>query len=57
MARSRTRSARSRPAFNAFLPDPTVYLDDLLRTRERLATTSSADEWAGTAAAPRQEIS
>jgi len=41
-----------------FMPDLTAYLDDLLRTRERLAAASSADEWARTAAAPsEQEIS
>ena len=40
------------------LPDLTAYLDDLLRTRERLAAVTSADDWARSAAAPsEQEIS
>ncbi len=39
------------------LPDLTGYLDDLLRTRERLAAAVGADDWARTAAAPpEQEI-
>jgi len=39
------------------LPDLTAYLDDLLRTRERLAAASGADSWARAAAAPSaQEI-
>ena len=42
----------------SYLPDLTVYLDDLLRTRERLAAAAGADDWARTAAAPpEQEIS
>jgi hypothetical protein len=42
----------------SYLPDLTAYLDDLLRTRERLGAASGADEWARTAAAPsEQEIS
>ena len=41
----------------SYLPDLTAYLDDLLRTRERLAAASGADDWARTAAAPPdQEI-
>jgi integrase len=41
----------------SYLPDLTGYLDDLLRTRERLAAASGADDWARTAAAPPdQEI-
>lgn len=40
------------------LPDLTACLEDLLRTRERLAAASSADESVRTAAAPsEQEIS
>src|SRR5438034_2518907 len=42
----------------SYLPDLTAYLDDLLRTRERLAAASGADDWARAAAAPpEQEIS
>jgi integrase len=42
----------------SYLPDLTAYLDDLLRTRERLAAAAGADDWARTAAAPpEQEIS
>jgi integrase len=42
----------------SYLPDLTAYLDDLLRTRERLAAISGADGWARAAAAPaEQEIS
>ena len=42
----------------SYLPDLTAYLDDLLRTRERLAAATSADDWARSAAAPsEQEIS
>jgi len=45
------------PRTTPFLPD-TAYLDDLPRTRERLAAASSADESVRTAAAPSdQEIS
>jgi hypothetical protein len=41
----------------SYLPDLTAYLDDLLRTRERLAATR-ADDWARSAATPSdQEIS
>jgi hypothetical protein len=41
----------------SYLPDLTAYLDDLLRTRERLAAASGADGWARAAAAPSaQEI-
>jgi integrase len=40
----------------SYLPDLTAYLDDLLRTRERLAA-ASGDEWARAAAdPPEQEI-
>jgi len=40
----------------AFLPDLTGYLDDLLRTRERLAATlDGLDEWARADATPTQE--
>jgi hypothetical protein len=40
------------------LPDLTTYLDDLLRTRERLAAATGTDDWARTAATPsEQEIS
>jgi hypothetical protein len=42
----------------SYLPDLAAYLDDLLRTRERLAAASGADDWARAAAAPpEQEIS
>ena len=42
----------------SYLPDLTAYLDDLLRTRERLAAAGGADDWARAAAAPpEQEIS
>jgi hypothetical protein len=38
------------------LPDLTAYLDDLLRTRERLAATiDGVDEWARAAATPTEE--
>ncbi|HEY6791153.1 MAG TPA: tyrosine-type recombinase/integrase [Trebonia sp.] len=41
----------------SYLPDLTAYLDDLLRTRERLAAAGGADDWARAAAAPPdQEI-
>ena len=41
----------------SYLPDLTGYLDDLLRTRERLAAATGTDQWALTAAAPpEQEI-
>jgi integrase len=39
----------------SYLPDLTAYLDDLLRTRERLAAMDGIDEWARAAAAPPQE--
>jgi hypothetical protein len=40
----------------SYLPDLTAYLDDLLRSRERLAA-AAADDWACSAAAPpEQEI-
>ena len=39
----------------SYLPDLTAYLDDLLRTRERLAAASGADDWARAAAAPSAE--
>jgi integrase len=39
----------------SYLPDLTAYLDDLLRTRERLAAMEGIDEWARSAAAPPQE--
>ena len=41
----------------SYLPDLTAYLDDLLRTRERLAAASGADSWARAAAPSDQEIS
>ena len=40
----------------SYLPDLTGYLDDLLRTRERLAAAiDGVDEWARAAATPAQE--
>jgi integrase len=40
----------------SFLPDLNAYLDDLLRTRERLAATiDGVDEWARTDATPTEE--
>jgi hypothetical protein len=40
----------------AFLPDLQAYLDDLLRTRERLAAAlDGVDEWARTDATPAEE--
>ena len=39
----------------SYLPDLTAYLDDLLRTRERLAAASGADDWARAAAAPSEQ--
>jgi hypothetical protein len=40
----------------AFLPDLTAYLDDLLRTRERLAAAGNGvDEWARADATPTEE--
>ena len=38
----------------SYLPDLSAYLDDLLRTRERLAA-ASGDDWALAAAAPSEE--
>ena len=41
----------------SYLPDLTAYLDDLLRTRERLAAATGIDSWARDQAAPAsQEI-
>ena len=41
----------------SYLPDLTAYLDDLLRTRERLAAVTGIDAWARAQAAPAdQEI-
>jgi hypothetical protein len=41
----------------SYLPDLTAYLDDLLRTRERLAAVTGIDTWARDQAAPAgQEI-
>ncbi len=37
------------------LPDLTAHLDDLLRTRERLAAMTGVDDWARAAAAPPQQ--
>jgi len=40
----------------SYLPDLTAYLDDLLRTRERLAAAiDGVDEWARADATPAQE--
>ena len=40
----------------SYLPDLTVYLDDLLRTRERLAAAiDGVDEWARADATPSQQ--
>jgi integrase len=39
----------------SYLPDLTAYLDDLLRTRERLAAIGGVDEWARASATPAQE--
>jgi hypothetical protein len=40
----------------SYLPDLSVYLDDLLRTRERLAAAiDGVDEWARVDATPSQE--
>lgn len=41
----------------SYLPDLTAYLDDLLRTRERLAAASTEDQARTLAALPEQEIS
>ena len=41
----------------SYLPDLTAYLDDLLRTRERIAAATGLDTWARDQAAPAgQEI-
>jgi integrase len=39
----------------SYLPDLTAYLDDLLRTRERLAAAAGLDEWARADAMPSDE--
>jgi len=39
----------------SYLPDLTAYLDDLLRTRERLAAIDGVDEWARARRHPSQE--
>jgi integrase len=39
----------------SYLPDLTAHLDDLLRTRERLAAMTGIDDWARSAAAPAEE--
>jgi len=39
----------------SYLPDLTAYLDDLLRTRERLAAIGGVDDWARAAATPAEE--
>ena len=39
----------------AYLPDLRGYLDDLLRTRERLLASTDLDEWARAEAMPSQE--
>jgi integrase len=39
----------------SYLPDLTAYLDDLLRTRERLAALSGVDDWARAGATPATE--
>ena len=39
----------------SYLPDLTAYLDDLLRTQERLAAAASLDEWARADAMPSDE--
>jgi hypothetical protein len=39
----------------SYLPDLTAHLDDLLRTRERLAAMAGVDDWARAAAAPPQQ--
>jgi integrase len=42
----------------SYLPDLTAYLDDLLRTREKLTAMTGVDDWARDAATPpEQEIS
>ena len=39
----------------SYLPDLTAHLDDLLRTRERLAAMTGVDDWARASAAPPEE--
>jgi Phage integrase family len=39
----------------SYLPDLAAYLDDLLRTRERLAAIGGVDDWARAAATPAEE--
>ncbi|GAX58887.1 transposase [Streptomyces olivochromogenes] len=39
----------------SYLPELRSYLDDLLRTREKLRAMTEADEWARTEAAPSEE--
>lgn len=39
----------------SYLPDLQAYLDDLLRTRERLLSTSDVDDWARAEAMPSDE--
>jgi hypothetical protein len=39
----------------SYLPDLTAHLDDLLRTRERLAAIAGVDDWARAAAVPPQQ--
>jgi integrase len=39
----------------SYLPDLTAYLEDLLRTRERLAAMADVDDWARAAAMPSDE--
>ena len=53
-AKPDTASAEIRPDAS-YLPDLTAYLDDLLRTRERLAAAASLDEWARADAMPSDE--
>jgi hypothetical protein len=54
------RSGSAAPAATtsdvSYLPDLTAYLDDLLRTRERLAAAiAGVDEWARADATPAEE--
>ena len=39
----------------SYLPDLTAHLDDLLRSRERLAAMTGVDDWARASAAPPEE--
>jgi integrase len=39
----------------SYLPDLTAYLDDLLRTRERLAALTGAEDWALAATTPAEQ--